>query len=277
MPSRSRGQLKSKGLITAINAKKRTTPPNLQFQLDVCRAIEEHSAVTRRRGSDYYKPSSMTCQRQMFYTRTKAPMDEERDGYQGIGMANTGTARHEQIQEVLELMPKYGFKWKYWDVEEFLKKHRWKNGQCKNLKVVGKQGGETALRDDVLHLSFRMDGVVEHLENDSGDPFYLFEFKNQISFKAADKKSVDLEHYAQVETYCLEAELGKALVMYENRDNCALFVPEILIVPPEKRQQRADFILDTEGYVERGIVPPCERDSKKCRYCRFKKQCMKDR
>lgn len=271
------GSIKNKGLLTAVTAAKNTTPIHQQFALDVMHAIEEHDIKTRKKSSNYYTPSSMSCQRNMYYKRVEAPTDDTRSGYQIIGMSATGTGRHENIQEVLEAMQKYGLPWKYWDVEEWLKMHRWPYDKCKNLVVVAKHGGETLIRDDVLKLSFKCDGIVEYLKP-VPDPFYLFEFKNQISFSASNKRAVDEKHYSQVRTYCLEFELSHALVTYENRDNCALIVPETFIVTEEDKQKQLSFILDTEGYVERKIVPPCPPKTQKlCQYCKYKGQCMRDK
>lgn len=274
-----RGLLKG-SLVKAVQQAKQEKPPHTAFMLDLMHGIEEHSAATRRAGSNYYKPSSMTCQRQMFYTRSGAEKDLKRQGYQGVGMADTGTRRHEAIQEVLEVIDKYGFPWKYWDVEEFLKLHRWPKGLCKNLKVVGKQGGETALRDDVLFVSFRCDGIIEHLEDTTGDPFYLFEFKNQISYSAQNKNGmIDEKHHAQVNTYGMEFELNKAFVTYENRDNCALEVPETFAITQQAKDGIIDLLLETESYVERGIAPPSSKNksAKFCQYCDYATQCMLDR
>lgn len=270
------GSIKNKGLFSAVRAAQASTPVQQRFCLALCQAIEEHELRTARHGSNYYTPSSMVCQRNMFYKRVDAQQDGKKSGYQIIGMSATGTARHEHIQEVLEIMPEYGFTWKYWDVEEWLLEHRWPYGKCSNLQVVDKQGGETLLRDDVLKISFRCDGIIEDLT--TGE-FYLFEFKNQISFSAANKKAVDEKHYSQVRTYCLEFGLRFAFVTYENRDNCALSVPELFEVTDEDKEAQLSFILDTEGYVERGIVPPKPKDvsPKTCQYCKYTGQCMKDR
>lgn len=281
MPSRVTRRQRS--LVTAIRTTRPSTPVNQKFVADVTHAIEELNHRNRRSGSKNYKPSSMTCLRNMYYGRTGAPRDEDRDGYQGIGMADTGTRRHEAIQEVLVAMQELGFPWKYWDVGEFLSGYRWPQQRCLNLKVVCKDGAETLLRDEVLHLSFKCDGIMEYLEDDTGDPFFLFEFKNQIEFKAQKKATyahIDEEHEAQVGTYGMEFELDKALVMYENRNALDLYVPEVFWIAPELKQEQLDKLLEAESYAERGIPPPkppIVAGKNPCKWCGYKNQCFKDK
>lgn len=265
-------------VVKTIKAVQRSQPVHQKFLSDLCHAIEEHDKASRRKSSKYYKPSSMTCMRQMYYQRTGAQRDDRKQGYEYIGMADTGSRRHEAIQEVLLEMKKMGFPWKYWDIEEFLKQHRWPNNQCKNLKVVRKDGAETLLRDEVLHVSFRTDGVLEDLSDTTGDPFYLFEFKNQTSIQAAGKTSVDEKHYSQIDTYGMELLLNKALVLYENRDRCTLFLPELYMIPDTAKESRTALLMEAEGYVERAIPPPKPPITKGlCTFCDYKDQCFKDK
>jgi hypothetical protein len=216
----------------------------------------------------------------MYYMVTGEKPDESKTDYASVGMADTGTRRHVAIQEAVTAMTELGYDWKYLDVEEYLRE-KWAVGKCLDVQVVGKRGVETALRHKTLNISFMCDGIVRYLP--SGEDF-LFEFKNQISFKyghddkqpgAVAKCHVDEAHEDQVCTYCMALDLNRALVLYENRDNCNLECPEVFEVTDEMKQARVDKILECDSYVERQIPPPMHHDKKPCRWCQYQTSCKK--
>ena len=230
--------------------------------------------------SKTYKPSSMVCMRQMYYMVTGEKPDESRTDYASVGMADTGTRRHVAIQEAVDAMAELGYDWKYMDVEEYLR-DKWAHGKCLDVEVRGKRGVETALFHKTLNISFMCDGIVRHIP--SGRDF-LFEFKNQISFKyshddkqpgGVSKTHVDSAHEDQVCTYCMALDLDAALVLYENRDNCNLECPEVFEVTDEMKQARVDKILECDSYVERQVPPPMHEDKKPCRWCQYQTSCKK--
>lgn len=266
MATKSRRKL-SLLIESALNAQ----AVNTAFLTDVQRAVEKRSQSTQRKPSKWYKPSSFVCMRQMFFTRTEQTPDPDTSDYCGIGMADTGSRRHEAIQEVLLFMTKKGSDWEYVDVEAYLEQKK-KEGRCLSVSVVGKKGAETKLFDEKLGVSFMCDGIVRRV---STDQYYLFEFKNQISFKAANKKEVDAEHIPQVTCYCAELDLSYAILLYENRDTCQLFCPDILHVTEEMKKAVADKILVCEGFVSKGIPPPAHNDTKPCRWCNYQSSCRK--
>lgn len=198
-------------------------------------------------------------------------MDQSRTDYNLIGMADTGSRRHEAIQEVLLEMEELSFDWRYIDVEQYIKFQQ-SMGNCMNIQVKGKRGVETHLIDTTLNLSFMCDGIVQRV---STSKYYLFEFKNQISFKYSNKQSVDAEHIDQVTCYCTALNLEEALVLYENRDSCSLECPEVLLVTEDMKQACIDKILTCESYVERLIAPPAHPDTKPCRWCKYQTECRK--
>lgn len=258
-----------RGLINLINNSGTDIPLNKVFLQDVMIAIESNELKHRRPSSKYYKPSSMCCKRQMFYMRLGASVDNTRSSYNGIGMADTGTRRHVAIQEALESMYENGQDWKYIDVGKYLDmKH--KQNKCLSTKAADKRGMETHLVNDELHLSFMCDGIVQQI---STGKYFLFEFKNQVSFKYANKRKVDTEHISQVSTYCLALDLDQALVLYENRDTCELECPELLEVTDEMKQVQFDKLCEVERCVEKKIPPAGIDNPKICRYCNYKKLC----
>lgn len=247
-------------------------PDNKQFLVDVMSAIERKDKLDRNRGSQWYKPSSLHCMRNMYFTRIGAEQDTSVTEYKSIGMADTGTRRHEAIQDVLVEMLRMGYDWEYVDVADYVAKKQ-AQGKCKTLVVKEKVGAETKLFDTALKISFRCDGIIRKV---STNEFFLFEFKNQTSFKFRDKETIDEAHIQQVVCYCTALDLDKAFVLYENRDVCELECPELFIVTDEMKQTICvDHLMECESYVERMIPPPKNEDSKKCRWCQYKTACKK--
>lgn len=263
-----------------VTASVRKQPMNKAFLTDVMSAIEVLDYKNSRMPSKTYKPSSMVCMRQMYYQVTGEKPDDSKTDYASIGMADTGTRRHVAIQEAISAMAELGYEWKYLDVEEYLRE-KWAVGKCLDIQVIGKRGVETSLRHKALNISFMCDGIVRHIP--SGEDF-LFEFKNQISFKyahddkdtnAVTKSHVDSQHEDQVCTYCMALDLCRALVLYENRDNCSLECPEVYEVTDSMKQAVVDKILECDSYVERQIPPPMHSDKKPCRWCKYQTACKK--
>lgn len=259
-----------RSLINAIQESSNLKPINKSFLQDVMRAIEKRDQLNSHNSSLYYKPSSCICLRQMYFMRTGADIDTTMSEYNGIGMADTGTRRHEAIQEVLSDMDKLGFDWKYIDVAEYVKEKQ-SEGKLLTIEVKGKKGAETKLVDNSLHVSFMCDGI---LYNKVLKEYILFEFKNQASFKYNGKTCVDDDHVKQVTQYCMLLDLNKALVLYENRDNCMLECPELLIITDKMKEEQLNRLVECECYyVENNIVPPKHSDTKACRWCKYKTIC----
>lgn len=256
----------SKLIDMALNAQ----PAHTAFLTDLQHAIVQRDTATTRKPSKWYKPSSFVCMRQMYFTRTEQEMDPPRSDYQGIGMADTGSRRHEAIQEVLLSMTD-STDWEYLDVADYVKMKQ-SQGKCMSLKIMGQRGAETKLFDTNLCVSFMCDGIVRRR---STDEYFLFEFKNQISFKYANKRCIDDEHIIQVTCYCALLDLSYAFVVYENRDVCELACPELLHVTAEMKQEMADKILQCETYVAKLIPPPAYDGTKPCRWCSYQAACRK--
>lgn len=246
-------------------------PLNKAFLTDLMAAIEARDRKYKRKPSQYYKPSSFVCLRQMYFMRIGETPDDTRTEYNAIGMADTGTRRHEAIQEVLMEMEALGYDWRYVDVADYIKRKQ-EEGKCLDIEVVGKHGAETKLFHKTLSISFMCDGILERI---STGQYYLFEFKNQVSFKFNGKEKVDAEHIDQVSTYCMALDLDQAFVTYENRDTCNLECPETFDVTPEMKQRQVDKILECESYVEKLIPPPVYDTTKPCRWCQYATACKK--
>lgn len=267
-------------------------PVNKLFLTACQSAIEKKAFEDQRLPSQWYKPSSFVCLRQMYFMRTSQKPDETVKDYQGIGMADTGTRRHTAIQAVLVELNRLGFDWEYIDVGKYIEQKQ-TEGKCLSLVVREKVGAETKLFDKTLKMSFMCDGIVRRISTNRN---YLFEFKNQISFKASnksekkdystptknrlnllpvDEKHIDDEHQAQVDSYGTCLDLDEALVLYENRDTCELMCPEVYVITPEKKEAVINKIMCCEQFVEKLIVPPIHSDTKPCRWCDYKLLCRR--
>lgn len=249
-------------------------PINEVFRASLSIGIEDMYKDTKRKPSKYYTPSGMNCIRQMYYKRRQVPMDKDDTDYTGIGGADTGTRRHEAIQEALIWMTNHKSRFLYVDVDTYIQKKQ-ERGKCLNIVVQDHVGAEVSLWDKDRDVKFRCDGIIyDKVTKD----FFLFEFKNQISFKASGKQSVDKAHHAQVTMYCAELDLNKALVTYENRDTLQLYVPEVFEVTEYDKQLMLNKIDACEEYCKRGEVPkrPDNLSPSDCRYCNYKKTCKMD-
>lgn len=246
-------------------------PLNKAFLTDLMAAIELNDLRNRHKPSQHYKPSSFVCLRQMYFMRVGEEPDQIRTAYNAIGMADTGTRRHEAIQEVLMKMESLGFDWRYVDVKEYLG-GMWAQHKCLDIEVVGKRGAETKLYHKTLNMMFMCDGIIQRI---STGKYYLFEFKNQVSFKYTNKTDVDAEHKHQVACYCMALELDDVLVVYENRDTCELECPVVLHITPSMKQAVMEKIFECESYVERLVPPPMHSNTKPCRWCQYQTACRK--
>ena len=246
-------------------------PIEKTFLKDVQSVIEKSDAASHsRKPSKTYKPSSCVCLRMMYFMVTGADTDPGRSDYQSIGMANTGTGRHVDIQEYLIQFVDFGYDWQYIDVEEYLRMKQLQ-GKCKDVIVTGRSGPETKLRNTKLNMNFMCDGIIKQM---STGKYFLFEFKNQISFKANNKTDVDTEHRPQAILYCLNLDLEDGFFLYENRDNCELNCFLIHVTEEDKNTQLSK-IQECETYVENLIPPPKHSDLKPCRWCNYKQMCKK--
>ena len=261
----------SRRLLNLINNNQPELPANRKFLADVMSCLERKDKAERRTGSNWYKPSGLHCMRNMYFVRTKAPQDTQVTEYNSIGMAATGTARHEALQDALLNLKKLGYDWEYVDVAEYVKKKQ-EFGKCRTIQIKEKCGAETHLIDTALNISFRVDGIIRRI---STNEYFLWEFKNVISFKFPTDEHILEQHHNQVICYCTALDLDKAFVMYENRDNCTLEVPEIFEVTQDMKDWLVGYLSECEGYVERMIAPPKTDDTKNCRWCKYKSICRK--
>ena len=105
--------------------KKENKDPNKKltdnFATDIVNLGQQLEKEKERQGSNCYKPSSLNCFRQMFYMRTEAEKDPYDTDYQLSQMANVGSWRHENIQNILTEMNNRDYRWEYVNVADYIK------------------------------------------------------------------------------------------------------------------------------------------------------------
>lgn len=261
----ARGSLKN--ICKLINSAKQAQPIEQAFINDLKRSIELTENKNKRKGSKYYKPSSMNCIRNMYYTRRGMKCDEDSANYVFAGICNCGTDIHERVQKYVELMKDNGMDCEYVDVSQYVKEHK-----LSHLKVVSKQGMETKLLHKTLNMSFLCDGIIRYKGK-----YYILELKTENSKKWWDRTGVDPSHYNQATAYSLSLELGNVIFVYINRDifdfKCYMFRPT-----DDMKQDLVGKIETCDNYVSKITVPPIPDNinKKTCDYCSYKTRCRKD-
>lgn len=248
-------------LIERVNT---DVPVEKQFLDDLKRSIEMSDKKDARKPSQTYKPSSMTCMRQMYFTVIGEEAEYE-SNYTMVGICESGTDRHERIQNAVARMKENGFDCAYVDVGEYVK------SRGLPLQIVSKCGNETKLYDPELNVSFLCDGIIKYQGK-----YYIVEFKTESSFKWKERKGVDPKHYNQARTYSLELNLEHVIFVYINRDIVDM-KSYMYNVTESERTQIKTLILTCQKYVDKKQVPPKDKDvpSSACAYCGFKEQCKK--
>lgn len=250
-----------------INTATKQLPPNETFVADLKTTIEKMALAEGRKPSQSYKPSSMICLRNMYFQLVGEEADDERSSAELIGMGESGTDRHERIQNAVNQMKDYGMDCIYIDVEDYIKDHNidW-------LEIVSKTGFETKLKHKYLNLSFLCDGIILY----KGE-YYILEIKTETLYKWQPRTDVAEEHIAQGTTYSVCFGIDKVMFLYENRDNCSKKAYILNITEDMKYEHVISKIEEVDSYADKLIPPPypTEIPKKTCNYCKYKKACAK--
>lgn len=240
-------------------------PIEKQFLLDLNAAIEKQDENEGRTPSLSYKPSSMTCIRQMFYHRTGVPQDGGRKSAILVGILQSGSARHEHLQDTISKMKDFGMDCEYVDVAQFVKSRK-----LNHLEIVSKQGLETKLYNKHLNISFLCDGILRYKGQ-----YYILEIKTETQYKWSNREGVAEEHFAQGTAYSVSFGIDKVLFVYENRDNCDKKAYILEITNDMKYELVISKIETCDKYVKKLKVPPKPQEAspKFCQYCNYKKAC----
>lgn len=256
-----------KNVISLIESANKDVPVEEQFLTDLKRSIEMSDVKNARKPSLSYKPSSMNCIRAMYYGVTGVDFTPD-SNYIMVGICETGTDRHERIQNAIADMTNNGIDCTYVDVGDYVKSR----GLDSYLDIVEKQGNETKLFDRNRKISFLCDGIIKYKGK-----YYIVEFKTESGFKWVNRKGVDPKHYNQARTYSLELQIENVLFVYISRDNVDM-KSYMYHVTESERDTIKELIELCDSYVEKHETPPkpADADNKKCAYCNWREQCRKE-
>jgi CRISPR/Cas system-associated exonuclease Cas4 (RecB family) len=220
-----------------------------------------------REPSKTYKPSSMTCIRNMYYQVTGHEQDPQASNYTLVGICNSGTDIHERVQKYVADMVNNGIDCEYINVADYVTQRN-----LDYLEVVEQKGMETKLYNKVLNMSFLCDGIIRYKNK-----YYILELKTESSYKWQGRKGVDPKHYAQGTAYSLVFKIDDVIFVYINRD--ILDMKSFMFTPTdEMRGELVNKILECDNYVAQGIVPPKPEDVPKssCEYCSYRNSCRSE-
>ena len=256
-----------KNVCRLIEATKNALPPEQEFLMDLKRSIELTDAKNRRKPSQAYKPSSMTCIRNMWYQMTGREQDAGTSNYSLIGICNSGTDIHERIQKAVSQMKTNGIDCEYIDVADFVTKRK-----LDYLEIVSKNGMETKLFHKELNMSFLCDGIIRYKGH-----YYILELKTESSYKWQSRKGVDPKHYMQGTAYSVAFNIDEVIFIYITRD--VLDMKAFMFVPTaEQKETLVGRITECDEWVSKLICPPKPDDVPKsaCEYCAYKNSCRSE-
>ena len=237
-----------------------------RFLMELLNSIEKTENERKQmKTSVAYKPSSMNCVRMMYYYMTDATKDEQPMEAGLIGICESGTDRHERIQQAICDMEKNGYECEYIDVATYIKENN-----IPDLEIIEQKGYETKLWHKTLNLRFMCDGIINYRGN-----YFILEIKTEASFKWQSREGVDPAHYTQACTYSHCFKIPNVLFLYENRDNCA---KKCFVYTPTKEQIEElvlNKIADCDKHINENRTPaiPANVTAKTCRYCVYKNIC----
>ena len=241
-----------------------TKTPEKEFLADLKRSIEMESNENFRKPSQFYKPSSMNCIRNMWFQRMGIDPDPHESNYRLTGITNSGSDIHERIQGYVSRMKNYGIDCEYIDVAEFIKSR-----ELSDIEIIGQRGFETKLRHKTLNLSFMTDGIIRYRGR-----YYILELKTEALSKWQDRKGTDPKHYNQATAYSIAFGLDNVIFVYINRDVLDMKA-YMFKVTDDMKQELIGKITECDDYVERQILPPKPSDAgpKLCQYCNYRGKC----
>lgn len=261
-----------KNIFNLIDTAKAELPPEQSFLNDLKRSIELTDEKNTRPGSKAYKPSSMHCIRQSYYVITGTEQDKTNSNFANIGICESGTDRHERIQQAVLDMRSNDMDCEYINVADFVKQR-----ELDYLEIVKEpdfENGEfeTKLYHKTLNMSFLCDGIIKYHNH-----YYILEIKTESSNKFFQRKGVDPAHYHQATAYSIAFDINEVIFLYENRDTldkkCFLFT-----ITDDMKQELLGYIETCDSYIAKMKVPPKPDDvvKKICSFCSFKSRCNKD-
>ena len=262
-----------KNIVNLVDALKEDLPVEQSFLNDLTRSIELTDEKNSRPGSKAYKPSGMNCIRQSYYVLTGAQADEHSSNSTVVGICESGSDRHERIQQAVIDMQSNNMDCEYINVADFVRQR----GLDEYLDIVKEpnfEAGEyeTKLYHKTLNMSFLCDGIIKYHSH-----YYILEIKTEASFKFANRNGVDPSHYHQAIAYSIAFGLDDVIFLYECRDNCTKKA-FMYHVTDDMKQDLIGYIETCDEYIKKLKVPPIPDNvpKKTCSYCDYKERCNID-
>ena len=211
-----------------------------------------------------YKPSGIAgCKRGLYFQMIGATPDGVPNSVNLVGICESGTDRHEVIQQYIQQMAIHTGNCKWINVADYINKKG-----VEDLQVISQVGNETKLFSTIYNMRFMCDGLVFY----KGE-YYIIEIKTESTHKYSSHVEPWSSHKLQAACYSMCIGVPKVIFIYENRDNCDK--KGYLFEVPEAMK---DKIRKTIAYVDKCVaqrtVPPKELD--KCTYCNYILECERN-
>lgn len=256
-----------KNLAKMINQASKQMTPAQEFLFMFNQATIQIEKENARKPSPTFKPSSLGgCMRKVFFEVTGTELDENiQIDPNLVGMGQSGTARHEHIQQTVMRMKELGHDCEWIDVEEYLKLR-----PQKGTTVVERKGLEVKLYNEVLNMRFLCDGIIKFKGQ-----YYVLEIKTETSFKWQGRTEPAIKHTYQAAAYASCLGINKVMYLYENRDMCSKKTFDIVVSEDDIEEKVIGYVETVNGYIDRGEVPPMTKFKSECNYCDYKQECKK--
>ena len=236
-----------------------------QFVNDLLYTIEKENT------SDYiptrsYKPSGIAgCKRGLYFQMIGATPDAEPNSVNLVGICESGTDRHETIQNYIRRMKYNNIDCEWINVGDYLREQK-----ITDPIVLEPKGNETKLFSTIYNMRFMCDGLIKY----KGE-YYIIEIKTESTHKFNRHEEPWPSHIQQATCYSMTIGVPKVIFIYENRDTCNK--KAYLVTVTDKMIERVENIINTVNKaVQDDAIPPRCEDTHKCTYCKYKGQCKKD-
>ena len=255
-----------RNVFSLIEQAKESQSVETSFLNDLRRSIELTEEKNARKPSQTYKPSSMNCLRNMWFQVTGTEPDVSNASACLVGICESGTDRHERVQNAVLEMRSNNIDCEYVDVEKYVKSRN-----LDYLNVIEKKGNETKLYHKSLNLSFLCDGIIRYKGK-----YYILEIKTESIYKWQNRQGVNEAHYNQATAYSIALGLDDIIFLYINRDNTDMKA-FMFHVTEEMKQTLVGKIETCDDYVKKLTCPPKPENAgaKLCQYCNYRNSCRR--
>ena len=211
-----------------------------------------------------YKPSGIAgCKRGLYFQMIGATPDGVPNSVNLVGICESGTDRHEVIQQYIQQMAIHTGNCKWINVADYINKKG-----VKDLQVISQIGNETKLFSTIYNMRFMCDGLVFY----KGE-YYIIEIKTESTHKYSSHVEPWPSHKLQAACYSMCIGVPKVIFIYENRDNKKK-KGYLFEVPDAMKDKIRNTIAYVDKCVAQRTVPPKELD--KCTYCNYILECERN-